>query len=123
MSGHKAKRVLLHSRPSAFAKLDGRTKEAALMRRVRAELTAHVGGNPNAVQRALIERAVILSLRVAQIDARIVAGETLTLHDNNFALAWNNALRRTMAAIGLEPAAVDQMQTLDAYLAAKGNAA
>src|SRR5689334_13386226 len=31
------------------------------MRRVRTDLTAHLGGRPNAVQRALIERAVILS--------------------------------------------------------------
>lgn len=92
-----------YSRPVALAKLDGRTREAALMRRVRAELTAHCGGNPNAVQRALIERAAILSLRVAQLDAKIVAGEALTLHDSNFALAWNNALRRTLAALGLEP--------------------
>jgi hypothetical protein len=75
------------------------------MRRVRAELTAHVGGNPSAVQRALIERAVILSLRVAQIDAKILSGDGLTLHDSNFALAWNNALRRTLAALGVEPAA------------------
>jgi hypothetical protein len=92
-----------YSRPVTLAKLDGRTKEAALMRRVRAELTAHCG-SPSATQRALIERAVILSLRVAQIDAKILAGEALTLHDSNFALAWNNALRRTLIALG-QPAA------------------
>jgi hypothetical protein len=92
------------------------------MRRVRAELTAHVGGNPNAVQRALIERAVILSLRVAQIDAKIIAGEALTLHDSNFALAWNNALRRTLAALGLEPAITkptDPMAAIRAHVAAR----
>ena len=91
-----------YSRPFALAKLDGRTKEAALMRRVRAELTTHCG-RPSATQRVLIERAVILSLRVAQIDAKILAVEPLTLHDSNFALAWNNA-RRTLVALG-QPAA------------------
>lgn len=90
-----------YCRPITLAKLDGRTKEAALMRRVRAELTEFLG-TPNVVQRALIERAAVLSLRVAQIDAKILAGEPLTLHDSNFALAWNNALRRTFAAIGLQ---------------------
>jgi hypothetical protein len=40
-----------YCRPLALAKLDGRTKEAALMRRVRAELTAHVGGTPSFPQR------------------------------------------------------------------------
>jgi hypothetical protein len=111
-----------YSGPLTLAKLDGRTREAALMRRVRAELTAHCGGNPNAVQRALIERAAILSLRVAQLDAKIVAGEALTLHDSNFALAWNNALRRTLAALGLEPARaepLDPMAALRAHVAAR----
>src|SRR5262249_49763616 len=87
-----------------LAKLDGRTREAALMRRVRAELTAHVGGEPTVTQRLLIERAAILSLRVAQLDARILTGELLTQHDNQHGLAWNNALRRTVVALGLYPA-------------------
>jgi hypothetical protein len=106
-----------YSRPFALAKLDGRTREASLMRRVRAELTAHCGGSPSATQRALIERAVILSLRVAQIDAKILAGEALTLHDSNFALAWNNSLRRTLVALG-QPAA-QKAPTLADYLANK----
>jgi hypothetical protein len=101
----KVRQIGSYCRPVTLAKLDGRTREAALMRQVRADLTAHVGGSPSAIQRALIERAVVLSLRVAQIDAAIVAGKALTLHDANFALAWNNALRRTLVALGLQPAA------------------
>jgi hypothetical protein len=88
-----------------LSKLDGRTREANLMKRVREELYAHVGGKPTTTQRLLIERAVILSLRVAQIDAKILAGEPLTTHDSNFALAWNNALRRTLVALGSGAAA------------------
>ena len=38
-----------HSRPHMLAKIDGRTKESRLMAAARAELTAHVGGNPNNV--------------------------------------------------------------------------
>jgi hypothetical protein len=53
-----------YSRPLALAKLDGRTREAALVRRVRAELTAHVGGNPTFPQRMLIDRAAVLALRM-----------------------------------------------------------
>jgi len=37
--------------PLTLAKIDGRRREAALMRRVRAELTAHVGGTPSFPQR------------------------------------------------------------------------
>jgi hypothetical protein len=106
-----------YSRPLALRKLDGRTREAALMRRVRAELTAHVGGKPNFPQRVLIERAAVLALRIAQIEAKIVAGEMLTQHDNNYAIAWHNAYRRTIAAIGLEPAAA-KPPSLEDHLAA-----
>ena len=63
--------------PLALAKLDGRTREAALMRRVRAELTAHVGGHPTFPQKCLIERAAVLALRIAQIDLKMLAGEPL----------------------------------------------
>src|SRR6185437_12063736 len=102
----KARRVHLYSRPNILAKLDGRTREAQLMRKVRADLTAHVGGKPNIAQRLLIERAAVLALRVAQIDERIIAGEVLTAHDNDHAIAWHNCYRRTVQALGLEPAAV-----------------
>ncbi len=72
------------------------------MRSIREELTAHVGGRPSATERLLIERCVMLSLKCAQIDARILAGETFTQHDNAHGLAWNNALRRTLLELGLE---------------------
>jgi hypothetical protein len=112
--------------PLALAKLDGRTREAALMRRVRTELTAHVGGNPTFPQRMLIDRAAVLALRIAQIERQMVTGETLSLHDNNHAIAWHNAYRRTLSAIGLEPAApapVDPMERLRRHLASRQGAA
>jgi hypothetical protein len=110
-----------YSRPLALAKLDGRTREAALMRRVRAELTAHVGGAPTFPERVLIDRAAILALRIAQIDAKIVAGGDLTTHDNNHAIAWHNAYRRTIEALGIKhPAtAIDPMETLRAHVSAR----
>lgn len=98
----KGRHIGPYSRHGRLCKLDGRTREAALMRHVRKELIAHVGGHPNPVQRALIERAVILTLRVAQIDTKILQGEVLSLHDSNYALAWNNSLRRTLTALGVD---------------------
>jgi hypothetical protein len=100
----KIRKIGTYSRRFGLTKLDGRTREAVLMRRVRDELTRHVGGNPSVTQRLLIDRAAVLSLRVAQIDQKILAGEPLTLHDSNFALAWNNALRRTLVQLGVESA-------------------
>jgi len=112
-----------YSRPVTLAKLDGRTREGTLIRRVRAELIAHVGGHPNPVQRALIERAVMLSLKVAQIDAKMLAGGPLTTHDSNYALAWNNALRRTLVALGVEGSAQKQPSLAEHIAAHYGDAA
>jgi hypothetical protein len=112
----KIPKIGTYSRKFGLVKLDGRTKESQLMRRVRDELTRHVGGNPSVTQRLLIDRAVIFSLRVSQIDRKILAGEPLTLHDTNHAIAWNNALRRTLVALGVEPHATSG-KTLDQHLA------
>src|SRR5207253_1309538 len=87
----KAHRVGPHSRPHNLAKLDGRTKEAQLLCRVREELTQHVGGRPTAVQRALIERCVWLSLRLAMLDKKIASGRDFTQIDSNTYLAWSNS--------------------------------
>jgi hypothetical protein len=40
------------------------------MRETRAELVAHVGGKPSAVQSALIERACQLTLRIVAMDRK-----------------------------------------------------
>ena len=94
-----------YSRPSVLAKLDGRTREARLLAEVRADLTAHVGGNPSATQARMIERAAWLSLHVAQIDAKAAAGGALTDHDCRTYLAWSNTLTKLLRHLGMEGAA------------------
>jgi hypothetical protein len=105
-----------YCRPHALAKLDGRTREAALMRRVLADLTRHVGGAPTVVQRMLIERAAVLTLRLAQLDRKILADHALTIHDNNHAIAWQNALTRALVALGVHQQAAPAL-SLSQYLA------
>jgi hypothetical protein len=97
------KRVGPYSRQGALAMLDGRSKEAMFMRRVRAELTAHVGGKPSAVERQLIERAVRLSLALELMDERLTHGAAFGAHDHNSYLAWSNSLGRTLRLLGLKP--------------------
>ena len=92
-----------YSRPHRLAKLDGRTREACLIRDTRKRLIEHVGGSPSAVQLALIDRAAMLTLRVAQLDAKLDAG-SLTDHDHRHYLAWSNSLTRTLAQLGLKGA-------------------
>jgi hypothetical protein len=103
-----------YSRPFSLAKADGRTREAWLMERVRQELTRHIGGNPNVVQRMLIERSPILTLRLAKLDDKII-NETgpLTLHDTNYVIAWQNSLTRCLVALGVNAAAAPAVTIAD----------
>jgi hypothetical protein len=102
----KGQCVGVYSCLTSLVEVDKRSREYRLMRQVRRDLTAHIGGNPNAAQRMLIERAVILSLRVAMLDQKIVNGEILTTLDNNQYLAWSNSLVRTIARLGIDPTSV-----------------
>ena len=96
-------RVGPYSRPQGLAALDGRSREGRLVRAVRRELTAHLGGKPSAAERMLIERAAFLSLRLAQLDAKM-AGDGFTEHDQRFYIAWSNALSRLLRSLGMKGA-------------------
>jgi hypothetical protein len=90
-----------YSRPSGLAALDGRSREGRLVRAVRRELTAHLGGRPSAAEKMMIERAAWLSLRLAQLDAKMAA-DGFTEHDQRFYIAWSNALSRLLRSLGLK---------------------
>lgn len=105
---------------SGIANLDGRTREAKLVRTIRAELTAHVGGSPSAVQRALIEQAAQIKLRLATMDRKFAETGEQTEHDSRVYLAWSNSLARLMKQLGLE-AAREKPQRLSDYLAARAH--
>lgn len=93
-----------HSRPTTLAKMDARTREAALMRKVRADLTAHVGGSPSVTQLMLIDRAAKLSLHVELFERRLIEGGSLSERDGRDYLAYSNALTRTLRELGMAPA-------------------
>ncbi len=105
-----------YSRPDALSKMDGWTWEAKLLRQVRDDLTAQLGGSPSAAQRALIDQASWLTLHVEQINRRTVGGKAMTEHDSRHYLAWTNALSRTLRHLGLKGVA-QQAPTLTSYLA------
>lgn len=85
------------------------------MRTTREGLIAHVGGKPTAPQRALIERAVWLTLAVARLDAQMLAKGGLSDHASREYLAWSNTLTRTMRTLGLKGTPVP-IQSLDDIL-------
>jgi hypothetical protein len=94
-----ARRVGPYSDPHNLVRVDGRTKEAALVARVRDDLIRYVGGNPNVVQRSIIERCVWLSLRLALLDKKLASGRDFTECDSNTYLAWVGSLRRSLVCL------------------------
>ncbi len=107
---------------TTLARLDGRTKKARLLRQIRAELTAHVGGQPSATQRTLIEQAAQLQLRVAVMDAKFAATGAQTDHNSRTYLAWANSLSRLLRQLGVKARSADAPD-LRSYLAARAGSA
>jgi hypothetical protein len=87
--------------------LDGRSKEARLVKSLRNELIAHVGGKPTIAQQILIEQATTLRLRIAMMEAEQAEsddpGRWPERRQVQF-LAWTSALTRLLREIGLEGA-------------------
>ena len=93
-----------YSRPDALSKLDGRTREARIKRKVCADLTAHLGGMPSATQRAIIERCAVLTMQLALLDAKHAAGD-MGERDTRQYLAWTNTLTKLLRHLGMKGAA------------------
>ena len=115
MAGKPARsRIGLFSRASAVRDVDGRTAEARIIKSTVRELTDHVGGNPTAAQRLLIQATATLVLRLRCALDRYVTGddpETLDRH----VVSLQNALRLNLVALGLERPK-DQAPSLSSYL-------
>ncbi|BAI00778.1 hypothetical protein [Acetobacter pasteurianus] len=98
------KKIGPYSRPDSLKKLDGRSKEARLLKDVRSALVDHVGGAPSVTQLALIDRAAWLTLHMAMMDSHMLAGGAPAERDARQYLAWANTLTRTMRSLGLDKA-------------------
>jgi hypothetical protein len=84
---------------------DHRSADGRLMRRTREALARHCGGQPSATQAGLIDRAAWLTLYVARLDEKAIAGGGVhSDHDAKQYLAYSNSLTRTLRQLGLEGA-------------------
>src|SRR4051812_4797285 len=90
----KARRVGPHSRAHRLLKLDGRTREAALLRRTRDDLLDHLGHSPSAVEVRLVERAALLSVYIGLMDRRALQSGGLSERDARQYLAFSNTYAR-----------------------------
>ena len=88
------------SKRRGIVRVDRRTREGKLLEQIRAALTAQVGGSPNFVQCAIIERAAFLSVEAAKVNARIAAG-TSTPADLRSYLALTRAIAGLIRSLGL----------------------
>jgi hypothetical protein len=91
-----------YSRNSTLRKMDGRSREARLLKSMRAELIAHVGGKPNVAQRILIDQAAELRLRIALMEAETLEPGEMTERRQVQFLAWTGALTRLLKDLGLQ---------------------
>jgi hypothetical protein len=114
----KTRGLRSNSRPHRFGSIDRRTAEGRLFDDFRSELVKHVGGSPNIVQLAMIERCAWVRLRIALMDEKLLAGG-MTDQDSKIYLAWSNTLARTLVALGVQSAStpVDPMEALNRHFA------
>lgn len=88
------------------------------MKRVRDELTDHLGGRPSVTQRLLIERVAILIFRLDMLDRQMLDGVTMEEHTRRAYLAWHNSVSRSLRHLGLTGAPAKAPSLAD-YLANK----
>ncbi|GEN60856.1 hypothetical protein ANI02nite_27400 [Acetobacter nitrogenifigens DSM 23921 = NBRC 105050] len=114
------KRINPYSRPDAVAKLDGRSKEARLVKETRRELLAHLGKKPTVTQIALVERVAWIRLHLSLLD-RKMAGTAPGERDARQYLAWTNTMAKLLTRLGLDQPEHDvaPIPSLDSLLASR----
>ena len=113
-----------HSRRHRLAVLDGRSREARLLKATIDELTEHVGGKPSATQTRQIARAARIELYMSLMDARAdLNGAVLSERDSHSYLAWCNSYRLILRDLGLERRAAPGPSLQEHVAATYGGAA
>jgi hypothetical protein len=104
-----------YSIASRWAGLTTDAREGKFLAGVRADLMRHVGGSPSITQRVLIERAAMLTLQLARMDAKALKAGAMSEHASREYLAWSNTLTRTLAALGMrgEPPPTPSLADID----------
>ena len=85
---------------------DGRTKPARFYRNAIAELMDHLGPQPTAPQRMLVQSVAVKFTRLALLTEKVLSADTISEGSDHHCLAWMNSLRLDLMALGLEAKAV-----------------
>jgi hypothetical protein len=97
----KRRKVGPFSKRLSFAMLDLRTQEGRYARDICDGITADLGGAPNAAQQILCQMFALKVLRVQLLVQKILSGETVNRHTENYCLAWMNSARRDLEALNV----------------------
>ena len=81
--------------------LDLRTQEGRYARDICDGIAADLGGAPNAAQQILCQMFALKVLRVQLLVQKILSGESVNRHTENYALGWMNSARRDLQALGV----------------------
>jgi hypothetical protein len=81
--------------------LDLRTQEGRYARDICDGIAADLGGAPNAAQQILCQMFALKVLRVQLLVQKILSGETVNHHTENYCLAWMNSARRDLEALNV----------------------
>lgn len=102
--GQTLRRTGPYSREAAIARPRRRTRESRFLEKIRADLTAHVGGKPSAPQKLLIERIAMTLLRIELMDRDALNERdgAVTERQARDYLAWNNTVARMLRELGLD---------------------
>jgi hypothetical protein len=120
----RRRRLGPYSKATSLTAIDGRCRAARQIREFTAELVKHLGGNPTAAQRVLVNAAAVKHAKMVMLADKILADSELDLDlATRTFLAWSNSLRRDLEAIGLARPEVQLPAAPLEYLAAKRRSA
>ena len=97
-------------------RLDRRTLAGRDAIAFRTALLRHCNDRPSETQKALIELAVQIRMRLVVMDLKFADSGEQSEHDARQYLAWSNSLQRALSRLGLEGA--KEQPTRDQVLAA-----
>jgi hypothetical protein len=111
------------ARDRSLTTIDRRTKAGRVLRQVRADLTAQLGGDPSPAEALIIQSAAVKATRLFLMSEQILSGVNFSEGSDVHALAYLNSMRQDLTALGLKRVARDVSPKLEDILrdhAAKG---
>lgn len=96
--------------------IDGRSRQAQALRRFRAQLVEHVGGQPTVTEEALISSICQVRLRLLALDESFARTGRMTETESRHYRGWVQSYHRALTDLGLREAA-GRERTVDEILA------